>query len=77
MKDNKIYLTPVDNHKSFYGKCYVTMANGVATLYSYNTKIMSYNTETKEVTKYSAYNYSMTTRRHQKAFETMYGIKTA
>lgn len=70
----KFYLNPIDGRKSFYNKCYVVIDGSTATLYSYDTKIMSYNTETKEVIKTNFYNYSMTTKRHQKAFCAYYGI---
>lgn len=70
----KFYLNPVDNRKSFYNKCYVLQVGNFATLYSYDTKICEYNTATKELTKFSAFNYSMTTRRHQKAFFEYFGI---
>ena len=46
-----------------------------ATLYSYDTKIVTYNTLTGEITKTSFYDYSMTTKRHQKAFFNYYGIE--
>ena len=71
----KFYLVPTDNRKSFYNKCYVQQIGNEATLYSYDTKIATYNTLTKELTKTSAYNYSMTTKRHQKAFFNYYGIE--
>ena len=74
MAYNRFYLNPTDGKKSFYNKCYVEKVGNVATLYSYNTKIMSFNTETGETIKYPAYNYSMTTKRHQKAFCAFYGI---
>lgn len=67
-------LEPTDGRKSFYGKCYVLEICNFATLYSYDTKIMTFNTETREITKHWAYNYSLTTRRHQKAFCKYYGI---
>lgn len=70
----KFYLNPIDGRKSFYNKCYVVVDGGTATLYSYDTKIMSYNTETGEIIKTGFYNYSMTTKRHQKAFCAYYGI---
>ena len=72
---NKFYLMPVDNRKSFYNKCYVETVGNFATLYSYNTKIVTYNTETKDVIKHSAYNYSATTKRHQRAFAAYYNIE--
>lgn len=71
----KFYLTPVDSRKSFYNKCYVEVVGDYATLYSYNTKIMTYNTTTKEVIKHPAFNYSMTTKRHQAAFIAHYNIE--
>ena len=70
----KFYLVPTDGRKSFYNKCYVEVVGNEATLYSYNTKIMTYNTETGETVKHYAYNYSMTTKRHQRAFCSYYGI---
>ena len=74
---NKFYLVPTDGRKSFYNKCFVEVMGNTATLYSYDTKIMSYNRSTGEVIKYPAYNYSMTTKRHQKAFIAYYDIKNA
>lgn len=70
----KFYLTPTDNRKSFYNKCYVEVFGNEATLYSYNTKIETYNTATGELIKHPAYNYSATTKRHQRAFEAHYNI---
>lgn len=74
MIENKFYLQPQDGRKSFYNKCYVVVIGNFATLYSYNTKIAEYNTATKELSKTSFWNYSMTTKRHQKAFLAFYGI---
>jgi len=71
---NKFFLSPADGRKSFYNKCYVVRMGKTATLYSYDTKICSYNTETKELVKFSAFNYSRTTQRHQNAFFAYYGI---
>lgn len=71
----KFYLEPTDGRKSFYKKCFVEVFGPYATLYSYNTKIMTYNTITGELVKHYAYNYSMTTKRHQKAFVNFYDIK--
>ena len=70
----RFYLTPVDSRKSFYNKCYVEVVGDYAILYSYDTKIMTYNIKTGEVVKTGYYNYSMTTKRHQAAFEKFYGI---
>lgn len=66
----KIYLDPVDNRKSFYKKCYAEIFGDFVTLYSYDTKIAIYNKVTKELTQTSFWNYSQTTKRHQKAFLT-------
>lgn len=74
MITNKFYLNPTDGRKSFYNKCYVIKEGPTATLYSYDTKIMTYNTESGEITKTNYYNYSMTTKRHQKSFCSLYGI---
>lgn len=71
----RFYLTPVDGRKSFYNKCYVEVVGDFATLYSYNTKIVTLNLVTKKVNYHSAFNYSMTTKRHQRAFESFYGIE--
>ena len=74
MNTTRINLGPADGHKSFYGKCYVEIDGDEATLYSYDTKIMTYHFDTKTVTKHEAYNYSATTKRHQKAFCQLYNI---
>lgn len=70
----KFYLVPTDSRKSFYNKCFVEVVGNSATLYSYNAKIITYNTITGEIIKHPAYNYSQTTRRHQRAFCEYYGI---
>ena len=62
------------NRKSFYGKCYVEEDGNTVTLYSYNTPVMTLNCVTRALTKYSGYNYSATTKRHQKAFCEFYNI---
>ena len=62
------------NGKPFYNKCYVEVDGNVATLYSYGKKIMSYNTLTREVKVTDDYNYSKTTKRHQKSFCEFYDI---
>ena len=63
------------NRKSFYGKCYVEENGDIATLYSYDRKIMTYNKATKEVETTFYYDYSQTTKRHQTAFCEYYGIE--
>ncbi len=75
IKYGKIELQPTDGRKSFYSKCFVEVINEHATLYSYNTRICEYNTETHELKKFSAFNHSQTTKRHQKAFFKLYGIE--
>ena len=60
--------------QSFYGKCYVEQDGNTCTLYSYHSRVMAINVVTRDVWKYSAYNYSQTTRRHQKAFCEFYDI---
>ena len=70
----KLELIPTDGRKSFYGKCYVILDGTTATLYSYGVKICEYNTVSKELTKTGYFDYSMTTRRHQKAFYEAFGI---
>lgn len=72
---NKFYLIPTDGRKSFYGKCYVETVGDNHTLYSYNTKIVTYNSKSGEVVKHKDYNYSRTTKRHQTAFFKHYGIE--
>lgn len=60
--------------QSFYGKCYVEQDGNTCTLYSYNTPVMAINVVTRDIWHYSGYNYSQTTKRHQKAFCEFYGI---
>lgn len=74
MPFKKFYLVPTDGRKSFYNKCYVFVSGNESTLYSYETKIVTYNRETGEIIKHSGYNASNTTRRHQKAFFDYYNI---
>lgn len=62
----KYELSPVDGRKSFYGKCYVEEENGVETLFSYHTKIMSRDKNGNYKRYYSS--WTQTTGRHIKAF---------
>lgn len=72
----KKYIEPIDGRKSFYGKCYVIEEGNRATLYSYGTVVVEIDTKTREIVKkYKAYDYSATTRRHQRAFFAAYGIR--
>ena len=62
----KYELTPTDNRKSFYGKAIVVDENGVKTLFSYNTKIIS---KEENGTLHRYYDdWTATTGRHIKAF---------
>lgn len=67
----RTYLEPIfDSRKSFYHKAEVEIDdNGIATLYSYHTPIISLDIKTKEIVK--DYDYSPdsnTTRRHKAEF---------
>ena len=62
----KYALKPNDRHKSFYGKCYVEKEDGVETLFSYNTKIMSKDDNVNFKRYYAK--WTATTGRHIKAF---------
>ena len=64
----RIELTPQDNRKRFYGKCYAINTPTELSLYSYGRLITTINKLTKQEIKTNYYNYSMTTKRHQKAF---------
>ena len=70
----KIELTPTDGRQSFYGKCYVIEKGTKATLYSYDTRIATIDTEAGTLKKYKAWNFSATTKRHQRAFLEAYGV---
>ena len=64
--NNKFYLGPCDSRKSFYNKAFVERDNnGVLTLYSYNTPVLSYNRG-----KFTRlwFSWSATTQRHINAF---------
>lgn len=61
-------LIPTDGRKSFYGKCYVSVAsNGDETLYSYHTKIITRRKKGGKLVKHWN-GWSMTTGRHINAF---------
>lgn len=60
-------LTPTDNHKSFYRKAIVEVDdNGIKTLYSYGTKIISKDCNGNLTRFYDG--WTATTGRHIKAF---------
>jgi len=67
-------LNPVNNRKSFYGKCQVIEENGIAQLKSYETIVAEYDTNNKKMTV-NGY-YSPTTATHINAFLDYYGFKT-
>ena len=59
----KRILTPIDSHKSFYGKAYVLVDDsGNETLYSYGTPVMRREPNGKHVRLWD--DYSATTMRH-------------
>ena len=70
----KRFELPANKRQSFYGKMYVEQDGNICTLYSYNTPVMALNAITREIVKMSGYNYSQTTKRHQKAFCEFYDI---
>ena len=70
----RIELKPTDNRKSFYGKCHVEEDQNKATLFSYGVRIATLDLITKEITKHDDFDYSATTKRHQRAFFNYYGI---
>jgi len=67
-------LTPVNNRKSFYGKCQVIEENGIAQLKSYETIVAKYDTTNNKMTVFGY--YSPTTATHINAFLDYYGFKT-
>lgn len=69
--DNKVYLSPVDGRKSFYGKAYVLPVDGGIALYSYDTKVAS--CINGGIVKHWN-DYSATTMRHINSFVQHCGI---
>ena len=67
-------LSPVNNRKSFYGKCRVEQDGNISYLISYTTKVAHYNHETNVMTV-NGY-YSPTTATHINAFLSYYGFDT-
>lgn len=55
-----------DPRKSFYGKAHYILTDTGADLYSYTTKVSTWNRETGEITGET---WSRTTTRHQREFE--------
>ena len=70
----KIELTPVDGRKSFYGKAYAVTMGNTTTLFSYDTKIATFDHRSGELEKTSYWNYSRTTKRHQNSFLSYLGL---
>lgn len=68
-------LIPVDGRKSFYGKCRVEYdySTGIYTLYSYVTRVASYNGATHEFRRHW-YGWTATTARHVDAFRVFCGL---
>ena len=58
-------LKQIDGRKSFYCKAFIKNVNGVETIYSYGTKILS--RRNGNITRYYD-GYTATTGRHIKAF---------
>ena len=74
MKFGRMELKPTSGQKSFYNKAVVEFFGDWINLYSYNSRVCRYNSTTKEFVKDKAWNYSATTKRHQKAFIETFGI---
>lgn len=67
-------LQPINNRNSFYNKCHVVENDGIATLFSYNTKVAQYNLNSKKMEVFGW--FSSTTARHINAFLNFYGFDT-
>ncbi len=67
MKLKRYELIPTDSHKSFYGKAIVEVdKNGIETLYSYGTKIISKDVKGNLTRFYKG--WTATTGRHIRSF---------
>jgi hypothetical protein len=71
---NTFELTPVNNRKSFYGKCRVEQEGNISYLRSYQTIVAEYHhdTNTMIVKGY----FSPTTATHLNTFLSYYGFDT-
>ena len=70
---NIVELRPVDNRKSFYGKCQAVIApDGSKTLYSYGTPIVRINADNS--IKRLWFGWSATTQRHINSFFKTFGV---
>lgn len=68
----KVYLSPVDGRKSFYGKCYVLEDEYGKMLYSYDTLVARYIEGYGIRRSWSG--WSATTQRHINSFLAYCGI---
>ena len=74
-RERRFYLSPVDNRKSFYNKCYVVRDNNNnLTCYSYTTPVARFS-EGKFARLWSG--YSATTMRHINSFASYCGINAS
>jgi len=79
MTHRTFYLTPINGRKSFGHKCHVneytnSEGNHYSDLVSFNTRVASYNHDTKEISVYMW--KSATTQSHINAFLSFYGFQT-
>lgn len=65
-----------DSRKSLYGKAQVDVDDktGIKTLYSYSTKVATYDPKTKEFKAFPEAKYSNTTKRHVREFMKQNGV---
>ena len=64
-----IYLScTFDARKSFYNKCFYIKENNLIKLFSYNTYVLGFNTDTQQFIEINFYPNSQTTKRHIKEF---------
>lgn len=68
-----VELSPIDRHKSFYGKARAIRNGDTWYCMSYNTLVASYNTATGYIVRHWS-GYSVTTTRHVNAFLAFLGF---
>lgn len=71
MRNNSVYLRPIDNRKSFYGKAIVKTIPGGVVLQSYNTDVAAC-INGRFMRLWSG--YSATTMRHVNSFAAYCGL---
>ena len=71
----RVYLFPVDSHKSFYNKCYVEEQGDAKALYSYNTCVAYFFPGVGIRRVWDG--WSATTQRHINAFAAYCGINAS